>query len=238
MLFVSCTFQNISNARNTHFNRNILTVSAFADTKRNALWTLSDKKQYCGQMKHLWQLQAENMRLHNGCTFVRRIANPPIRFSWHCYGKCTTLTTPHADCKSSRTQRIYSYPTHVKYFALKLRMNPTLTLPEYPWRERNILPVWKKTRFSASNVTHWQTEHYANQCNKMKHTARQKATFCRLKYGLSASKRPSTASLSTAYKHSKPHYFANRTWQNRTLYNNKGKWDDKNPPCDERSLEI
>lgn len=147
MLFVSCTFQNVSNARNTHFNRNILTVSAFADTKRNALWTLSDKKQYCGQMKHLWQLQAENMRLHNGCTFVRRIANPPIRFSWHCYGKCTTLTTPHADCKSSRTQRIYSYPTHVKYFALKLRMNPTLTLPEYPWRERNILPVWKKNTF-------------------------------------------------------------------------------------------
>ena len=74
----------------------------------------------------------------------------------------------------------------------------------------------KKTRFSESNVTHWQTEHYANQCNKMKHTARQKVTFCRLKYGLSASKRPSTASLSTAYKHSKPHYFANRTWQNRT----------------------
>lgn len=91
----------------------------------------------------------KNMRLHNGCTFVRRIANPPIRFSWHCYGKCTTLTTPHADCKSSRTQRIYSYPTHVKYFALKLRMNPTLTLPEYPWRERNILPVWKNTFFSV-----------------------------------------------------------------------------------------
>lgn len=96
----------------------------------------------------------------------------------------------------------------------------------------------EKTRFSASNVTHWQTEHYVNQCNKMKHTERQKATFYRLKYGLSASKRPSTASLSTAYKHSKPHYFANRTWQNHTLYNNKGKWDDKIPPCEKRSLRI
>ena len=58
-----------------------------------------------------------------------------------------TLMT--ADCKSSRTQRIYSYPTHVKYFALKLRMNPTLTLLNTRGEKETYFRSEKNTFFSV-----------------------------------------------------------------------------------------